>query len=144
MANNQPVNYDPEIEEAFIANLAKYPTPRQAAEAAGYSTLYSKGIMTHKTKSKRFMDKLRAYYNGNAAMLLPNIIRAEAKAVELVNQDVSLLPKYRQTLKELKQSAGVLQQEAVIQNTISFTSIRSFVQQLEDSHNIQDAEVIGE
>jgi len=131
-------------EDLFIECLTQYPTKWQAGVAAGYSESYSKGPLSTKFKNKRFMDKLRAHYNGNAAFLLPKILNAESAVVQLVTDDPMLLPKFRHTLKELKQSAGVLQPDAEAgQPAIQITNIRSMVLQMqEEPAIIQEAEVV--
>jgi len=112
-------------EDQFIRNLATHSTQASAAIAAGYSTSYANSTICHKFRSKTFIDKLRTYYSGNAAMLLPKILSAEAQAVDLVNNDITQLPKYRHTLSELKRTSQVLAPEAVAtQTTINVNDLR--------------------
>ena len=120
-------------EHLFISNLATHPTQYEAAIAAGYSPTYARTSISLKFKSDKFLDKLKAHYNGNAAMLLPRILNAESKAVGIVNDDPTQLPKYHRTLSELKRSAGVLQPDpANVQQTIQVTNIRNLFAQAQD------------
>ena len=82
---------------------------KEAGIKAGYSLSYCEGDIYKKFESERFLTKLRKQYNGNAHALLPKILRAESKVVDLILEDPTTLPKYRHTLKEIKQTAGLLQ-----------------------------------
>jgi len=117
-------------EQLFINNLATHANQREAAIAAGYSPTYAATSISLKFKSERFMAKLRDYYKGNAALLLPKIMATEAKVVDLVYDDPGELPKHRQTLKELKQSASVLSSDqGQVQPVLHITSIRNLFAQ---------------
>jgi len=131
-------------EERFIECLSYFKDERVAALHAGYSETTAGNIRNWKLNDPKFIAKLRTRYNGSAAMLLPRILAVESKAVELVNDDPTLLPKFRHTLKELKQSAGVLQPDAEAgQPVIQITNIRSMVLQMqEEPAIIQEAEVV--
>jgi len=139
-------------EDQFIRNLAQYPTVKAAAIAAGYSESYANSNLYQRMKSESLLRKIREYYNGNAAIMLPRILDAERKVVELVHADPKELPKYRHTLRELKQSAGVLQSDTpTSQPTIKVGSIRNLVLQMQERreeslHNdaIEYSDVEGE
>jgi len=112
-------------ETLFIQYLSQCPTVRQAALKAGYSESYSVGHVHDKLSDVKFLEKVKDYYNGHATVLLPRIIGAEEKAVELVLGNPELLPKFRHTLKELKQSAGVLTPDvSVVNQTLNYVDLR--------------------
>ena len=98
-------------EDRFISYLSTCKTIRAAGIKAGYSESYSKTNLCDKFKNQAFLNKLKTYYNGYSASLLPKILHAESKVVDIVLNDPEKLPKFSRTLKELKQSAGVLQQD---------------------------------
>jgi len=115
----------PDREQLFIEALSQCKTVKEAGLKAGYSESYSIAHVHDKFKDPKFLDRVKQYYNGHATVLLPKIIGAEAKAVELVLQDPELLPKYRHTLKELKQSAGVLSPDvSVVNQTLNYVDLR--------------------
>jgi len=112
-------------EQRFIENLATRKSIKQAAIDAGYSIGYASGDIYHKVKSPKFISKLRSHYNGVAASLLPSIINAEAKVIDIVAADPEQLPKFRHTLRELKQSAGVLSPDvSVVNQTLNYVDLR--------------------
>lgn len=106
-----PITQDEIREQEFIRNLAVCKSRAEAARLAGYSESYITGTLYKKFKSKQFQDKIKKYYNGNAHTLLPKILEAERKVVDLVNEDVEKLPKFRHTLKEIKQTTGLLESD---------------------------------
>jgi hypothetical protein len=98
-------------EDNFIELLGKSTSIRQAALEAGYSEAYSNTDVYKKFKSDRFLKRLKQHYNGYSHALLPKILNIESKVVDLLLEDPSQVPKFRHTLKEIKQSSGVLDQD---------------------------------
>ena len=115
--SNLPITINPKDneeesrEEKFIRLLAHHPSVRDAAIEAGYSPRYaSTGIYT-KLKTEKFLAKIRQHYKSYSAALLPKILHAESRIVDIVLESPEKIPKFRHTLKELKQSAGVLEHD---------------------------------
>ena len=106
---------EPELEreDKFIRNLAVCHTVREAALLAGYSETVAKTTIYSKLKSRAFQDKLREHYKGTAASYLPQIASLEGKALKHLDSNIEDLPKFAHTLKQIKQSAGVLSQDSV-------------------------------
>ncbi len=99
-------------QERLVLNLATCPNVHDAGIASGYSEAYSTGPIYKLLKSETFQAKLRNHYRGSAASFLPFIQAIELKALNHVNGDITQLPKFSRTLKELKQAAGVLSQDS--------------------------------
>ena len=95
-------------EELFISNLATCKTIKDAGIKAGYSESYSSTNLCDKFKKPDFIKKIRTFYNGYSAALLPKILHAESKVVDIVLADPEKISKFRHTLKEIKQSTGIL------------------------------------
>jgi len=118
-------------EDLFVSNLGRYRTQREAALASGYSESYARTSISEKWKSEKFLAKVRKYYHRNAVFLLPKIFNIEAMVVDLVLNNPEILPKHRHTLKELKQTAGVLQHiEAAERETINYDELRQVLSAL--------------
>lgn len=118
--------------QQLIHNLAFYKTLPEAAEAAGYSKTYANTQLYQVIKSDRFQKNIRDYYKGYASSLLPSILQAEQGTIqilrdmldqaatekdpeqraELQDRAVNMLAKSKDTLKQLKQSSGVLDSDA--------------------------------
>lgn len=90
-----------------------------AGVLAGYSESYSKTGLYKYVKDNHQLHKLMlekvdsmpAIYKNFAKALLPQIATAERKIVERVAQNIDDYPKFKQAIKEIKQSAEVLKVE---------------------------------
>ena len=106
----------------------------EAGEIAGYSESYSKtGLYVALKKNpqvhKLMLDKIEnlpAMYKNFAKALLPQIADLERKIVDHVAGKIEDYPKFKQAIKELKQSAAVLKVEGE-QNTFNL-----HIQELQD------------
>ena len=107
LVNHEKLDKDEEL----IQYVDKYGSWENAALMLGYSESYSKRIKSYRLQSEKFVSKLIKYYNGRAVSLLPKIMGVESQVVNMLLKDPSLLPKFRHSLKEIKQTAGVLAQE---------------------------------
>ena len=141
MPNTEIVQYKPnqtpeskaDREDLFISNLATCKSIKEAGIKSGYSESYSKTNLCDKFKSQRFIKKVRQHYNGYSAALLPKILHAESKVVDMVLNDPELLPKFRHTLKEIKQSTGILKpEEEQRQPMIKVDNIQNLLVQVHD------------
>lgn len=125
-------------EAKFIKNLSIYTDPKKAALEAGYSLSYANVVVSTKLKNPKFISKLKEQYNGKATALLPAIMRAEQKAVSYVIDNPEDLPKFRHTLKEIKQTAGVLAADITAQSpTVNISGVQNLmlqIQQQKDSN----------
>jgi hypothetical protein len=109
--DNKELSTRDQIEDEFIIYLSQCPTVKEAGLKAGYSPSYCDGTIYNKFKSERFLKKIRKHYNGHTHALLPRIIQAESKVIDIILADPEKLAKFRHTVTELKRSAGVLDQE---------------------------------
>lgn len=133
---------DEDRENKLIELLSMYKSPQEAARKAGYSEQYSRNITSNKFKSERFLNRLQQHYNGNSTLLLPLIHKAERKVVELVSDNPDDLAKHRHTIKEIKQSAGVLAPDTQPrQATINIKEVRNLMLQVHNSRQNNDASV---
>ena len=119
-------------ESKFIEYLSIYTNPVTAAKKAGYSDTYSLNISCNKLKSQRFLNKLKAHYNGRAAALLPALQKVESKAVQYCMENPQELPKFRHTLKEIKQTAGVLAPDITTNTpTVQINGVQNLMLQIQ-------------
>lgn len=100
-----------------------FPIP-EAGQLAGYSESYSTSGLYSAVKNdprihKLMLDRvenLPATYKRFAMALLPQIADLERKIIEHVSKNLTDYPKFKQAIKELKQSANVLQVEGTETN----------------------------
>ena len=117
LTNSLPVKPAPDDSQEqdkdleLINQLTQCNSWYQAALNVGYSPSYAKLIRYKKLRSNNFISKLKQYYNNSTTGLLPKILAAESKIVDLVLENPENISKFRHTLKEIKQSAGVLAYE---------------------------------
>lgn len=117
-------------DDLLIEELIRHRKWPQAGIAAGYSETYSKhGLKYYKLKQPSFIKKLQERYNGFSNFLLFDIADIEKTIVEKCLENVDNVPKFRHTLKEIKQSAGVLKQdlEHGSQPVISIKNVRNLM-----------------
>ena len=100
-----------EREDVFISLLGTGMTMKEAGIKAGYSESYSKTMICNKFKSQRFLEKIRNHYNGYAHVLLPKIIKAESKLVDIILEEPEKLSKHARTIDQIKRSTGLLEQD---------------------------------
>ena len=68
-------------------------------------------MICNKFKSQRFLEKIRNHYNGYAHVLLPKIIKAESKLVDIILEEPEKLSKHARTIDQIKRSTGLLEQD---------------------------------
>jgi len=119
-------------EARLIEYLSIYTDPRKAALKAGYSQSYAYNVTSTKLKSPRFISKLKAHYNGRTTALLPAILNVESKAVQYCMENPQELPKFRHTLKEIKQTAGVLAPDITANTpTVQINGVQNLMLQIQ-------------
>jgi hypothetical protein len=128
-------------EDLFIRLLAVYENQGDAAIAAGYSESYSKTSISEKFKSKTFLAKLKSYYNNSTYSLLPKIAKVESDVVQLVVDNPEDISKYRHTIKEIKQSAGILRADE--EQRQSLVSVKNIQNILLNVHQVGSSEDSG-
>jgi hypothetical protein len=128
-------------EDLFIRLLAVYENQGEAALAAGYSESYSKTSISEKFKSKTFLAKLKSYYNNSTYSLLPKIAKVESDVVQLVVDNPEDISKYRHTIKEIKQSAGILRADE--EQRQSLVSVKNIQNILLNVHQVGSSEDSG-
>ena len=97
--------------DRFIDLLDTYVSWHDAARAAGFSEKSVKNIKGLVKQSKKARDRIKAKYEANSVIALHDIAEIESRVLERVKEDIDSLPKFRHTLKEIKQSAGVIKSE---------------------------------
>ena len=121
-------------EDKFIRNLSLYPTVSEAAIQAGYSQSYATSNLYQRLRKESFQRKIREFYKGSVSTLLPKIAQIESKVVTACLADVDKVPKFQHTLKQIKQSSGVLSQDTgQAQPTIQIESVRQLMIQIHES-----------
>lgn len=118
MTENNELDHVLSKEEKLIRNLSIYKSPQKAAREAGYSESFASSTVYVKIKKPSFQKKIRDFYNGLAAFQLPIISQIERKALEHLIDNVGDVPKFSNTLKQIKQSAGVLTPDNVSHITL--------------------------
>ena len=130
MDDNLPEKAD--REHKLIQNLALCDTIQEAALLSGYSESMAKSNIYRIVKRPDFQKKLREYYLTNNSTLLPKIIKAESKLVDIVLNDPEKLSKHNNTIKQMKQAAGILEPDtAPKQQVINIKNIRELSIQLQ-------------
>ncbi len=128
MDKQNPLVMKPNREQLFIEALSQCKTVTDAGRKAGYSEGYCTGELCRKLRNPKFMDKVKKYYNGATVAMLPKILAAESKVVQMVLDEPDQFPKFRQTIKELKQTAGVLQpDQSGTHQIINIDSVQNFM-----------------
>ncbi|NNG10256.1 MAG: hypothetical protein HKM92_08785 [Arenibacter sp.] len=118
-------------EDKFIRYLCVCDTIKEASRRAGYSKYMAASGCYQIVKKPEFQKKLKEYYLAHNSTLLPKIIKAESKLVDIVLADPEKLSKHNKTIRELKQSTGVLQaDEAPKQQVININGIRELMIQV--------------
>jgi len=144
MTDNLPAEIKPDQTQdkdmILIENLPLYSSWAEAGIASGYSESYSKTkLKSYKLNSHKFLDKLAKYYQSGSRALLPKILAAESKVVDAVLADPEKISKFRHTLKEIKQSAGVLRTDdsprPMMINVKAVQNILKVIQNADDNRN---------
>ena len=100
-------------EDIFIQNLFICDSTLQAALKAGYSESYATGSLYAKIKHPKFQAKIREYAVTHELInSVPKIMHLESKALEYLQDKPDQLPKFASILKQKKQIAGLLSQDA--------------------------------
>ena len=117
--------------EKLLRLLPFYNSIPEAARAAGYSEYSATSNVYSLVKSHKFQSKLREYYNAQTLCMLPKIVHIENNVVDECLRDVSSVPKFKDTLKQIKQSAGVISPDQGPGSTvINVSGVREFMLQL--------------
>jgi hypothetical protein len=100
-------------ESAFIRNLFVEPNLLQAALKAGYSEGYASGPLYNRVKQPKFQAKIREFAVTHELIdSVPTILRLEHQALKYLDGKPEELPKFSALLKQKKQIAGLLSQDA--------------------------------
>lgn len=126
---NEAEMQEPSREEKFIRNLSICKTVKEAGILAGYSEGYATGPIYQRLKTESFQNKIRDFYKGNAAAFLPRISVIEQNVIDECVKDVDKVPKLAAMLKQIKQAAGVLAQEAPTAPTININELKVLITQ---------------
>ena len=138
----------PSREGRFIRNLFIYKTVNEAALDAGYSPNTAKAYIYTKIKQNKFQEKVRQYAIENDLMALPKIAYIENKVLDHLVENPLDLPKYIHTVKQKKQTAGILGHEMPKPQppTINIKELRVFMEPFSPDHSppqdVEDAELI--
>ena len=97
--------------DRLIGCLSDFDTIKEAAIHAGYSEVTATKYVYTILKRPKVQDRIREYYKINNLGLLPKILKAESKLVDLVLKDPEKLSKHNNTIKQIKQVAGVLESD---------------------------------
>lgn len=142
-----------DMQTKLIDNLSIYRSWEAAAIAAGYSEKSANNIKQLVKRNPRFLDMLKSRYNSKAIVLLNEIGMIEEKVVQACLENIDNLPKFKSTIKELKQTAGVLAPDHAPQQVIQVTNIRSLMAQINtvggnsggnSGNDVIDSEVISD
>jgi hypothetical protein len=116
-------------ESAFLRNLFIEPSVMQAALKAGYSEAYSKGDIYTRLRTSKFQEKVREYARTHELIeSIPLIMRLEHAALKHLDGKPEELPKFASILKQKKQIAGLLSQDAApAQATISIGQVANLM-----------------
>ena len=124
---DQPETQEQSREEIFIRNLSICKSVKEAAILAGYSESYADGPLYLKIKKESFQNKVREFYKGTSVAILPRISLVEQNVVKACLEDVGKVPKLAAMLKQIKQAAGVLAQEAPSAPTINIQELKVLI-----------------
>jgi phage terminase small subunit len=117
--------------EKLLRLLPFYNSIPEAARAAGYSEYSATSNVYTLVKSPKFQNKLREYYNAQTLCMLPKLVKIENDVIDKCLKDVDSVPKFKDTLKQIKQSSGVLAPEQGPGSTvINVSGVRQFMLQL--------------
>jgi hypothetical protein len=116
-------------ESLFIRYLFTEPNVVSAAIKAGYSEQYSSGPLYNKLKTPKFQAKLREYATTHELIdSVPLILKLEHNALKWLQDKPEELPKFAGILKQKKQIAGLLSQDAApAQATISIGQVANLM-----------------
>ncbi len=116
-------------EERLLQALPLGENVAEAGRISGYTDTHSHQRMYAVVNSERFQKRIRERYNGNSHLLLSKVGNIEEQVVNRVMQNLDDLPKFRHTLKEIKQATGILQPDTgPAQPTIQVNNIRQLMQ----------------
>ena len=122
---------DMPLSEKLLRCLPYFDNVKQAALAAGYSEKSANSSIYTLIKRPKFQARLREYYNGQTVALLPKLFAIDNNVVDRCLKDVDCVPKFKDTLKQIKQSAGVLSPDQGPGSTvINVSGVREFMLQL--------------
>ena len=98
---------------ALLDNLTKYTSIQEAAKAAGYSDKTASNIKALIKRSPALMNRIKDIYLANTVTQLHDIMVIEDNVLSHCKEkgNVDNVPKHAQMLKQIKQSAGVLDQD---------------------------------
>ena len=145
---NLPVTAEdnpPEVtrEDLFIGYLYSGLSRKEAALEAGYSESYSTKAISNKFKSQRFITKLQEAYKGTSIANLPRIAKIHDMVIDDCLLSAANVPKHANTLKSIKQSAGVERVDHEYQSPmVNVQNIQNILLNVH-TDSIPDAEVIS-
>ena len=123
-------------EQKFIRNLFICSSIQEAGLKAGYSANTSKSTLYVKIRSPRFQQKVRDFAIANDIMCLPRIARIEDQVLRHLEKHPLDLPKYKDTVRQKKQVAGLLNPDA--QPSQPMADIRNIQQLMIQINNIRN------
>lgn len=139
--NTTPDNLPtPQDQEAlFIHNLFIESSITQAALKAGYSESSAKSHIYTKLRQPKFQEKIRDYARTHELVnSVPTILRLEENALKYLEDKPEELPKFSALLKQKKQIAGLLSQDAApAQPMISIGQVATLMLQVSQVEPIQ-------
>ena len=127
-------------EQKFIRNLFICSSIQEAGLKAGYSENTSKSTLYVKIRSPRFQQKVRDFVIANDLMTLPRIAKIEDKVLQHLEKHPLDLPKYKDTVRQKKQVAGLLNTDS--QPSQPMANIKN-IQQLMIQINNQKSQDLG-
>ena len=124
---NLPID-PPTKRELLIRNLFLYDNIQKAAIAAGYSPNTAKGEIYNILKKKKMQEQIRDYAIAHELINIPKILKLESDAIDYLVDKPQELPKFAAMLKQKKQIAGLLHQDATPQvPTISIGEVQNLM-----------------
>lgn len=126
-------------EALFIHNLFIESSITQAALKAGYSESSAKSHIYTKLRQPKFQEKIREYARVHELVnSVPTILRLEENALKYLADKPAELPKFSALIKQKKQIAGLLSQDAVPQQPmISIGSVANLMLQVSQVEPVQ-------
>ena len=132
-----------EQQEKFIACIPNHKTLNAAAREAGYTDNTAKNIKQMIAKSKTLQRAIKDFYLANNIPQLHQIMQIEQGVLDLCQNDINKVKDHRQTIKEIKQQAGVLQPDHDNKPNLTYISITARSLMI-DMDSIPEAEVIND